>query len=79
MFVGDWRLIDRLVSSIAVLPAVSPLPVRYESGAQAVYAMCGLAFSGKSSLATILTRELKAQLITGLFAPSRSLSISHRR
>jgi polynucleotide 5'-kinase involved in rRNA processing len=76
VFVGDWRLM--LARSQSCLQSLA-FPVRYESGAQAVYAMCGLAFSGKSSLATILTRELKAQLITGLFAPSRSLSISHRR
>ncbi|HEU0061358.1 MAG TPA: ATP-binding protein [Hyphomicrobiaceae bacterium] len=31
---------------------------------QTVYAMCGLAFSGKSSLAAILARELKTELIS---------------
>jgi len=31
---------------------------------QTVYAMCGLAFSGKSSVAAILTRDLEAQLIS---------------
>jgi len=31
---------------------------------QTVYAMCGLAFSGKSSVAAILARELKTELIS---------------